>query len=219
MEYMHAPENNNVIQEKKTGYITLKFRKPKLFTIAIGAAIVLVLAVLFFAKSLFVVAIVNGSPISRLSVIRELEQKGGKQALESIINRKLIEDELNKQKISATKEEIDIEIKKIETQIASQGSTLKSALAMQGMTEEKLREQMSIQKKMEKLLADKTVVTDVEVDAYIKDRKMTLPKDTKPGDFRQQVGDQLRQQKFQQEAQKWISGLTTGAKITYYIKY
>ncbi|MEK7074297.1 MAG: SurA N-terminal domain-containing protein, partial [Patescibacteria group bacterium] len=170
-------------------------------------------------KGIFIAATVDGSPISRLSVIKELEKQGGKQALESIINKKLIENELNKQKITADKEEVDKEIKKIEAQVAGQGSTLASALAMQGMTEEKLREQITIQEKLKKVLADKIAVTDTEVDAYIKDNKVTPPKDTKLEDFRKQIRDQLTQQKFQQEAQKWVSSLIAGAKIKYYVKY
>ena len=213
------PENNNAPEVNKASYVSLKFKKPKPIVIAIGVAVVLIMVALFFAKGLFVVATVNGSPISRLSVIRELEKQGGKQALEAIIDKKLIETELNKQKISVTPAEIDEEIKKIEAQVASQGGTLEMALTQQGMTEEKLREQITIQKKLEKLLADKVAITEAEIDTYIKDSKATPPKDAKMEDFRKQISDQLKQQKFQQEAQKWVSDLTASAKIKYYVNY
>ena len=219
MEYADIVENRHAAEENQTNYIHLKVRKPKIFTVAIGIAVILLLVGLFFVKGIFIAATVDGSPISRLSVIKELEKQGGKQALESIINKKLIENELNKQKITADKEEVDKEIKKIEAQVAGQGSTLASALAMQGMTEEKLREQITIQEKLKKVLADKIAVTDTEVDAYIKDNKVTPPKDAKLEDFRKQIRDQLTQQKFQQEAQKWVSSLIAGAKIKYYVKY
>ena len=216
----HAtPEVSNVIQENKPSYISLKFKKSKPIIIAIGVAVILVIAALFFAKGLFVAATVNGSPISRLSVIQELEKQGGKQALETIIDKKLIETELNKQNITVAKEEVDEDVKKIEVQVASQGSTLEIALTTQGMTIEKLREQITIQKKLEKLLADKVAVTEEEIDTYLKDLKATPPKDVKTEDFRKQIGDQLKQQKFQQEAQKWVSGLTASAKIKYYVNY
>jgi parvulin-like peptidyl-prolyl isomerase len=162
---------------------------------------------------------VNGRPISRLSVIKELEKQGGKQVLESIINKDLIEAELSKQKVSVTTEEINEELKKIETQVTSQGGTLEAALSQQGLTKEKLREQITIQKKLEKLLADKVAVTDADIEAYIKDSKVPTPKDVKMEDFRKQISQQLKQQKFQQEAQKWVSELTTNAKIKYYVNY
>ena len=213
-----TPETNSAPQESKS-YVNLKFKKPKPLVIAIGVAVILIIVALFFAKGHFVAATVNGSPISRWSVIKELEKQGGKQALEAIIDKKLIETELNKQKITATKEEVDAEIEKIKAQVASQGGTLEAALTQQGMTEEKLREQITIQKKLEKLLADKVAITDAEIDTYIKDSKATPPKDIKMEDFRKQISDQLKGQKFQQEAQKWVSDLTASAKIKYYVNY
>lgn len=212
-------ETQNFPQEHKSGYVNLKFKKPKPLVIAIGIAVVLIIVALFFTKGIFVVATVNGSPISRLSVIKELEKLGGKQALEAIIDKKLIETELNKKGVIASKEEIDAEIEKIKAQVASQGGTLEAALVQQGLTEEKLREQITIQKKLEKLLADKVTITDAEIDTYIKDSKATPPKDVKMEDFRKQIGDQLKQQKFQQEAQKWVADLTASAKIKYYVNY
>jgi len=211
-------ENNNAPQENKS-YVSLKFKKPKPLYIAIGGAVILIVAALFIAKGIFVAATVNGSPISRLSVIQELEKQGGKQALEAIIDKKLIETELDKQKIVATKEQIDAEIDKIRTQVTAQGGTLEMALAQQGLTEEKLREQITIQKKLEILLADKVAVTEAEIDTYIKDSKATTPKDMKIEDFRKQISEQLKGQKFQQEAQKWVADLTASAKIKYYVNY
>lgn len=213
-----STENNNAPQESKT-YVSLKFKKPKPLYIAIGVAVILIIIALFFAKGIFVAATVNGSPISRLSVIKELEKQGGKQALEAIIDKKLIEAELNKQKMTATKEEVDAEIEKIKAQVTAQGGTLEMALSQQGLTEEKLREQITIQKKLEKLLADKVAVSEAEIDAYIKDSKATPPKDMKTEDFRKQISEQLKQQKFQSEAQQWVSDLTTNAKIKYYVNY
>ncbi len=212
-------ENNNAPEVNKVSYVSLKFKKPKPLVIGIGVGTIFVVVALFFAKGIFVAATVNGSPISRLSVIQELEKQGGKQALESIINKKLIETELNKQNITVTKEEVDEEIKKIEEQVASQGGTLDQALTMQGMTKEKLVEQITIQKKLEKLLTDKVAVTEAEVDTYIKASKATPPKEVKMEDFRKQISDQLKQQKFQGEAQKWVADLTASAKIKYYVNY
>ncbi|HBD24477.1 MAG: Foldase protein PrsA [Parcubacteria group bacterium GW2011_GWF2_40_69] len=213
-----ASQNERAPQKSKS-YVNVKFKKPKPLTIAIGVAVILIAVALFFAKGIFVAATVNGSPISRLSVIKELEKQGGKQALEAMIDKKLIETELNKQKVTVTKEQIDAEIDKIEAQVTAQGGTLEMALAQQDMTEEKLREQITIQKKLETLLADKVAVTEAEIYTYIKDSKATPPKDVKMEDFRKQIGEQLKQQKFQQEAQKWVSDLTANAKIKYYVNY
>lgn len=220
MENNQTPQTIQPVPiEPKADFISLKFKKPKPVVIAVGAAVILIVLALIFAKGLFVAATVNGSPISRLSVISELEKQGGKQALEAIIDKKLIETELNKKGVSASKEDVDAEIEKIKTQVTAQGGTLEMALAQQGLTEEMLREQITTQKKLQKLLADKVAVTDTEIDAYIKDSKATVPKDVKVEDFRKQIGEQLKQQKFQSEAQQWVSDLTASAKIKYYVNY
>lgn len=215
----NTQQNTPAPETPKQKYISLKFKKPKPVVIAVGVAVVLVIVALVFAKGLFVAATVNGSPISRWSVIKELEKQGGKQALESMIDSKVIEGEINKQKITIDQSEVDAEIKKIETQVSAQGGTLDQALAAQGMTKEKLIQQITIQKKLQKLLADKVAVSEAEIDAYIKDSKATLPKDMKMEDFRKKIGEQLKQQKFQQEAQTWVSDLTAKAKIKYYVNY
>lgn len=214
-----TPENRNVQDENRVNYVNLKFKKPKPLVIAIGVAVILIIVALIFAKGIFVAATVNGSPISRLSVIGELEKQGGKKVLETIIETKLIETELNKKEISVSKDDVDVEIENIKTQVASQGCTFETALAQQGLTEEKLREQITIQRKLEKLLADKVAVSEAEIDAYIKDSKATPPKDVKIEDFKKQISEQIKKQKFQSEAQKWVSDLTASAKIKYYVKY
>lgn len=195
------------------------FNNRKTIFIALGIAAILIVGALVVMQGYVVAATVNGKPISRFSVIRELEKQGGKQALEAIVNKKLIETELSKQKVNVAKEEIDADIDKIKTQIAAQGGTLEMALAQQGMTEEELRDQITVQKRLEKLLADKVAVTETEVDTYLKDSKAALPKNVKMEDFRKQISDQLKEQKFQQEAQKWVADLTASAKIKYYINY
>jgi len=214
IEDIDVSENQVTLPEN----VYVKILKHKKALIAFGAVTLVALG-LFFAKGLFIAATVNGNPISRLSVVRELEEHSGKQALESLIQRKLIEAELNKKGITITQEEIDIELKRIEGQVVSQGETLKDVLVAQGMTEEQLREQVAVQKKLEKLLADKTQVSDEELNAYIENNKITPPEGVKIEDFRKQLSDQLKQQKFSQEAQKWISDLTTNAKIRYYVNY
>lgn len=204
---------------ESSNYINFKFKKPKPWVIAIGALVLLVLLALFFGRSLLVAATVNGSPVYRFSVIQELEKQSGKQALDAMINKKLVETELAKENISVPQEEVDAEIQKLEAEVAGQGSTLAQALAAQGMVEEDLREQIVIQKKMEKLLGDKVSVTAEEVDAYIKSSKATPPAGVKMEDFKAQASEQLKEQKLQQEAQKWVAELTSSAKIKYYVNY
>src|SRR3989344_7099086 len=67
--------------------------------IIIAVVVVAVVVVGYFAKGWFVAATVNGRPISRWSVISKLKKTSGKDTLDSLIIRKLIASELDKQKV------------------------------------------------------------------------------------------------------------------------
>ncbi len=198
---------------------TKSIKKPKLLMAALGLAVILIIITVLFTKGFFIAATVNGQTISRWAVIKELEKQGGKQALESMIEKRVIDAELSKIMVAVPSAEVDQEVKKIEEQVALQGGTLQDALAAQGLTEEKLRDQIVQQKKLEKLLGDRVTVSAQEVDAYMKESKIVPPKEAKIEDFKKQISEQLRQQKFQQAAQKWFSDLMAGAKIKYYVAY
>ncbi|MES2437004.1 MAG: SurA N-terminal domain-containing protein [Patescibacteria group bacterium] len=181
--------------------------------------LLIVLAALYYFKGVFIAATVNGSPISRMSVIKDLEKQGGKQAVDALITKKLIDNEIDKKGITVSQEEMDEEIKSIESGLTAQGTTLDLALQQQGISREKLNEQISFQKKLEKLLADKTVVSDQEVDAYIKDNNVKPQAGEKIEDIKAEIKTTLQQEKFNQVAQQWIEQLKTNANIKYYVNY
>ncbi|MBX4210934.1 SurA N-terminal domain-containing protein [Candidatus Parcubacteria bacterium] len=187
--------------------------------IAIVVAVILVIVGVLFQKGWLVAATVNGSPISRLSVIHELEKQSGDNALKSIIQKIVIADELKKKNITISDSDVDQTIKGIEAQVTSQGGTLDQALAAQGTTLGNFKEQIKLQKGLEKLLGDKLNVTAAEIDQYIKDNKLTQAKTQTKEAFRSGISDQIKSDKFQTEAQKLVSDLLAGAKIKYYVKY
>ncbi len=196
----------------------LKNKKTRL-RLLIVVLLVLVLVVGYLTKGWFVAATVNGSPISRLSVIQELEQQSGKQILDTLVTKKLIAGEIKKKNITVKTADIDAEIKKIELQVAGQGGTLDEALAQQGMTMDSLREQITIQKELEILLADKIAVSDDEVNEYLKANPTTPQQGMSSDDLKSQVREQLKSQKFATEAKAWLDGVKAAAKINYFVQY
>lgn len=186
--------------------------------VGIFALLVIITGALFYYKGLFVAASVDGALISRFSVIGELEKQSGKQALDTIIVETLIKREAAARDISVSEDEITEEIKNIETRVASQGGTLSEALAMQGMTEDALRAQIRTQKQIEKMLADKIVVSDEEVQKYITENKIAPPKD-KEQEARESIKEQLKNDKLNKEVRAFITSLKEKAKIKYYVNY
>lgn len=196
--------------------ITDKIKQPKVFV----PLIIIVLVVLaFLFKDLFVAALVNGQPITRLSVIAELEKQGGKQALSAMVNQTLILQEAKKKNIDVTQKEIDASAKQVEESLKSQGQSLEAALAMQGMTRQDFQIQLKLRSLVEKLLADKIKVSDKEVAGYIEKNKETLPADLKEDEVKKGVMEQLKQQKMANASQAWLADLTKNAKINYFVSY
>lgn len=205
------------ITDESTKIIKRSFRPGKK-TIATALLVVVIGTLAYYYKDLFIAATVNGSPISRLTVIKKLESMQGKEALQSIITDTLINKELDKNNKSASQEEIEVKIKQIEESVKQQGNTLEAALAAEGLTMEEFRKQIETQVRIEKLLADKAQVTDEEVNEYITANKIEIPNEG--GDaFREQVKNQLKSQKFNQVANEWVTSLQSAAAINYYKEY
>ncbi len=196
-------------------------KKPRVVSIRIAiiiAVVIVVCALAYVYKGLFIAAMVDGSPISRFTIIKELEKASGKAVLDSLITQKLIENEAAKKGISISDEEINAEIKNIEAQVSGQGNTLDKALAAQGMNRDDLKKRIVIQKTVEKLLADKGSVTDGEVEQYIKNNEVTIP-EGKEAEYKNQIKEQLRGEKLNQEAGTLVETLKSAAKINYFKNY
>jgi uncharacterized coiled-coil protein SlyX len=194
-------------------------KKISLPLIAMCTGVLLVAGAFLFTRGYIVAATVNGSPISRLAVIGELEKSEGKATLETLINKKLVESELNKLALTVDVTEVSKRIAELEAQITAQGGTLEEVLVSEGMTLERLEKQIETTLQLEQVLKDKTSVTAEEVDAFIKTGGTPLPTGSEADAIKEQVKNQLQQQKFQTEAQKWIAEVTAAAKIKYYVTY
>lgn len=191
-------------------------KKPKIF---IPLITVVVFGLLFYFRGLFIVALVNGQPISRIAVVQTLEKRSGKQALETLITQTLIVQEAQKRNIDVSRAEINDLTKKIEDGFKKQGQNLDQALSIQGMTRKDLEGQLRIQKLVEKMLAKDVKITDKEVNDYIEKNKATLPEDLKADEATKAARQQLEQQKLSQKAQSFIENLQSKAKINYLVNY
>ena len=209
------PLKANSEAEKKTEKraIRISFK-----TMIVLVAIIAIGALFYVGKGWFIVATVDGSPISRLSIIGKLEKASGKTLLDTLITEKLIQNEAKEKGIVVSEEEVNSEIKKVQDQVTVQGGTLEAALVAQGMDMQDLKSRITLQKDLEKLLADKTNVTDSEVEQYVKDNKVSVPQGREAA-MSAQVRDALVNQKLVKEADTLIAALKSRAKIQYFVNY
>jgi len=185
----------------------------------VGALVIVLAIFAFLFKGLFIAAIVNGQPISRLSVVSALEHQSGKQALSSLISEDLILQEANRRHINVSQSDIDSDIKKIETTLKSQGVTLDQALLARGLTRNDLVLQIKVQKLLTKIVGQNVKVTADDISSYIDKNKDTLPQDLSDDQLRSQVKQQLEQQQLQDKTQTLIADLQKKASIQYFVNY
>jgi hypothetical protein len=177
------------------------------------------ISLLYFSRSLLFAAFVGGRPITRIQLITELEKQAGQQALDSLITKELLTQEARKKNINITDLEINAEIDRITSIIEAQGTTLETALAMQGQTMSDLEENIKLQKTVERLLADSIVVSDEEIINYFEENKSFYGEGVNFDDIKDSIKDQLVQEKLSGEFQLLLQKLKSEGNIIYFVDF
>ncbi len=188
-------------------------------TLLILAVLVVVLGLLYYFKDVFVVATVNGKPITRYTVVSEAEKRNGKDVLDNLVTKELILQESSKKGITVSQADVDNEMKKIEEDLSKQNQKLDDVLAMQGLTRADVEDNLRIKLYIERLLADKVDVSDDDAQKYFDENKAGYGKDAKFEDQKDQIKEQLKGQKLQEQFQSWLTDLKANAKINYFKTY
>ncbi len=205
---------SQLLTPKQNG-LSDKVKNPKLL-IGLGV-VILVVALVYLFRSQFVVAIVNGQPISRNAFNTQLEQQSGKDVLNSLITKSLLDQYATAKHVSVSQSEIDSDTKKIEQQLSAQGQTLDQALAARGMTRSQFVDQLRLQKLVQKILGNSIKVSDKEVQDYIDQHKDQLGDTSNMDQIKAQVRAQLEQDKLSSQAQQLVAKLQKDAHITYFV--
>jgi lambda repressor-like predicted transcriptional regulator len=209
-----ATQSNVVFEQAVSAKkITKKLEPRKLIKPLI---FLLVVALVYLLKDEIIVASVNGRPVTRFALIRNLEKQGASNVLENMTLQMLVEQELKKAGVVITAEELDAEIATVEAQLAEQGQSLDDLLEAQGYTRDQIKEQLSLSKSLEKLLADDITVSDDEVQAYYEENKANIGEDVVLADIAESIKSQLKQEKLSTAEQAWFAKIKESAKINYY---
>lgn len=192
--------------------------KLKLKNLIFPLVIIVIAVAIWVFKNQFIVATVNGQPVTRLAIVSELEKKYGKNTLEALVTEQLIIQEAQKRKINVSEADIKKEITSIEKTITGQGQNLEMVLAQQGMTRDDLTKQVKLQLILKKMVG-KIEVTTKEIDKYITDNKESIPAEVDPATVKGQIKSQLEQQKLGEKISAFISNLQKKAKIEYWKNY
>lgn len=188
-------------------------------TILLVLAVLIILGVLYFFKSLFIVAIVNGRPISRLAFDLGLEKQAGQQYLNNKITEILIKQEAKKENVTASQADLDQKYTEIDNQLKAQGQSLEAALLANGQTRADFDSQMKTQIVLEKMLGKDVSVTDEEINTYFTKNKATFDKGATLESEKENIKSILIQQKLSAKLQPFLTDLQSKAKIFYFLKF
>ncbi len=179
--------------------------------------VLLVLIVIFWKfKGNFIAAVVNNQPISRFELNDYLVRKFGSQALDNIINERLILAAARQKGIFVTSEEINSKIKQIEEKLKGQ-ITLAEALKMQGLTENDFKRQVEIQLSIDKLFDKEASISTKEIDEYIASNSDIYKNEKDKDKVQEEVKSIIRQQKISDLFNKWFEDIRKNANIKKYL--
>ncbi len=185
-----------------------------LLVIAIGVVVFLLVQK---NRSLFVVGTVNKSPVTRWELNSKMAEKYATQTFEEIISEKLLNENLKKNKIVVTDQEVQDELAKIKVQYGGE-EQFKAAIAQFGMTEAKALQSIEQSIGLKKLIeaSNKIEITDEAVSKYFTENKANYA-DKKLEDVAAEIKDSLYQQEIYTKSQEWYSQIRKDAKVSNYL--
>lgn len=176
--------------------------------------------VAYWKRSVFLVAKINNTYVTRWDMLQALEKQYGKSVLGSMVSKQLILEEAEKNSVTVSEEEIQDEITKLQETVKSQGKEMDAFLAERHLTMDDLREQVRIQKLVVKMIIKDAVVTEKDVEDAL--QKMNPPKSAKPEELvsmRNQIRNNLQREKLDSVYASWSKSLQDKAQITFYQQY
>ena len=188
-------------------------------TVFIVIGIVLIALILYYGRGFFVAAVVNGQPVSRLSLVKEAERESGKKAMAMLVRNALVEQEASRQNVKVSDKELADQIKTIENNLSKQGQNLDTALKSEGMSRDDLYRIVRLDLLVGKLVGKEIKITDKDIADYIDKNKDFLPKDQKGDALKKIVRERIKQEQLSEKAQVWLVNLEKKASIFKFVNY
>ncbi len=144
---------------------------PKYIIISIGILVIAGAAYLGLTRSNEeVVARVGGEVITKDELYDFMVQQTGQEALDNLVVKKIIELEAEDQNIEVTAEEIDKEVEELAEYYGGKDA-MTQTLAMYNINLDQVREDVTVNIKLEKLLSQRIKITDEEIQEHFQDHQ------------------------------------------------
>lgn len=202
-----------MLEKFKKPQFTINAKVKKILLICFVSLLVSVSIFLFKNKllSVFFVAKVGDQYISRRDFDRELNTRYARSVLDNMSTLQIVSQELSKNKIEVSDESLNKKIAQIEASLG--GSKIDDVLSAQGVSKPEFLTQLKLQLGAEELVKNKIVITDAEIDDFIKENGNQLVSIFET-DKREEAKNIIKEQKIQSEIAAWLSDLKTKYTVT-----
>ncbi|WP_216776486.1 peptidylprolyl isomerase [Metabacillus halosaccharovorans] len=141
-------------------------------TLAILAVLIVaaIAVFIFLSTRSDVVAKVGSESLTKDDLYTFFVEQNGEAALDTLITKNLIDQEVEKEKITVSSKEIDAELQEL---IDSYGGeeTFEQQLTSSGLTQDDIKEDIEVNLKIEKLLEPQIEITEEEMQTYFDENK------------------------------------------------
>ncbi len=168
-------------------------------------------------RTLIIAGTVNNTPITRYELNQAMAEKYGKQTFEDLVNERLLSEEIKKQGVTVTDDEVKAEVDKITKEYGSE-ENFKAALEQYGLTLDKAKESIKKNLGFKKLVekTSKIEITDEAITKYFNDNK-TIYVGKKIEEVKDAIKDSLYQQELYQKSQEIFTGVRQAAKVNSFL--
>lgn len=157
-------------------------------------------------------AVIDNQLVTRFELWSRLEKSYGAQALDDMVNEKILDAAIAKSGVKVDQAKVDDQIKTLETQFAATGG-LDEALKQRGLSRKDLEGQIRTQLAVEILLADKITPSEADVKAQFEGGATTVYKDKSFDDAKAGIAEELKQAKLRDEFLVWFAEIKKIAKV------
>ena len=185
-------------------------------------AIVILSGILLFGvvkkyRHLFIVGVVNTTPITRWQLDKVNYDRYAKTSLDEMVNIILLEQLAKQNGVKLVASDIDNEITQLEERLGGK-EALKANMERFGVDDAKLREEVRsivLQRKIAQKVFNISI-TDEEIGNYYTQNKVLFDKKSLD-EVKDEIKKSLEQQKVQEDFSKWFQDEKTKAKISLFI--
>lgn len=168
-------------------------------------------------KGLVIAGKVNGQVITRWQLEKTMNERYGKQTLDDLAGTALVKQLAKENGVIVSDEDVNKEIAATEQRLGGK-EALQTTLERMGYTSTRFNEEMRVQVLVAKLANKvlKVEVTDEEVSKFFQENKTLFP-DKKFDEVKEDIKQNLVQQKVQEEFAAWFAEQKKQANIVSYL--